>query len=204
MIYNEDCRETFKKISYDYVFTSPPDFEEIKLNPKENNYKDFLDSWTPLLKPTNNLVTICITDRKVNGGINTKHIDVIASMKENGWYLKENKIWGKSLKINLFRLNFMNILTFAKKPFKLIDNKNIPDVLFDDKPYRYKDYNDTMSLEVCKQIINKYTNKDNIVYDCFFGAGTTGLACKELGVDFLGSEIDKNILNYYYERLKLK
>ena len=148
MIYNEDCRETFKKISYDYVFTSPPDFEEIKLNPKENNYKDFLDSWTPLLKPTNNLVTICITDRKVNGGINTKHIDVIASMKENGWYLKENKIWVKSLKINLFRLNFMNILTFAKKPFKLIDNKNIPDVLFDDKPYRYKDYNDTMSLEV--------------------------------------------------------
>ena len=105
MIYNEDCRETFKKISYDYVFTSPPDFEEIKLNPKENNYKDFLDSWTPLLKPTNNLVTICITDRKANGGINTKHIDVIASMKENGWYLKENKIWVKSLKINLFRLN---------------------------------------------------------------------------------------------------
>ena len=204
MIYNEDCRETFKKISYDYVFTSPPDFEEIKLNPKENNYKDFLDSWTPLLKPTNNLVTICITDRKENGGINTKHIDVIASMKENGWYLKENKIWVKSLKINLFRLNFMNILTFAKKPFKLIDNKNIPDVLFDDKPYRYKDYNDTMSLEVCKQIINKYTNKDNIVYDCFFGAGTTGLACKELGIDFLGSEIDKNILNYYYERLKQK
>ena len=204
MIYNEDCRETFKKISYDYVFTSPPDFEEIKLNPKENNYKDFLDSWTPLLKPTNNLVTICITDRKANGGINTKHIDVIASMKENGWYLKENKIWVKSLKINLFRLNFMNILTFAKKPFKLIDNKNIPDVLFDDKPYRYKDYNDTMSLEVCKQIINKYTNKDNIVYDCFLGAGTTGLACKELGIDFLGSEIDKNILNYYYERLKQK
>ena len=121
-------------------------------------------------------------------------------MRENNWYLKEHKIWVKSLKINLFRLNFMNILTFAKKPFKIDNVKHIPDVFVDDKTYRYKNFHNGMSLEVCKQIIDKYTNKDDVVYDCFFGAGTTGLACKELGLNFLGSEIDKKVIDYYYER----
>ena len=166
MFYNEDCRDTFKKIKYDYVFTSPPDFEELGLDPSKSKYKDFVDTWTPLLNPANNLVTICLTDRKVNGGICTKHIDVINSMKENGWYLKENKIWVKSLKSNIFRLNFMNILTFAKKPF-LVSNKIIPDVLFDDKPYKYKDYKDSMSLDVSKILIEKYTKPKDVVYDCF-------------------------------------
>ena len=200
MIYNEDCRETLKKISYDYIFTAPPDFEEINLDPKKDKYKDFVDTWTPLLNPSNNLVTICLTDRKNNGGIYTKHIDIINSMRENNWYLKEHKIWVKSLKINLFRLNFMNILTFAKKPFKIDNVKHIPDVFVDDKTYRYKNFHNGMSLEVCKQIIDKYTNKDDVVYDCFFVAGTTGLACKELGLNFLGSEIDKKVIDYYYER----
>lgn len=34
--------------------------------------------------------------------------------------------------------------------------------------------------------------------DCFMGSGTTAIACKNMGVDFIGCEIDKT----YYEEAK--
>lgn len=39
------------------------------------------------------------------------------------------------------------------------------------------------------------TNKGDTVLDCFMGGGTTGVACKTLGREFIGIELDKN----YYE-----
>ena len=105
MIYNEDCRNTLDRdLSYDYVLCSPPDYKEVGLNPKTDSYSDFLETWIPKLKPNNNLVSICITDRKGDGTIYSKHIDVIDTMKKYGWSLKTTKVWAKSLKINMFRL----------------------------------------------------------------------------------------------------
>ena len=54
-----------------------------------------------------------------------------------------------------------------------------------------------MPLEVMKRVIGILP--DNVlVVDPFLGSGTTGLACKELGVDFIGCEIDRD----YYEIAK--
>ncbi|HEU5120416.1 MAG TPA: site-specific DNA-methyltransferase [Candidatus Nitrosocosmicus sp.] len=39
-------------------------------------------------------------------------------------------------------------------------------------------------------------NKDFIVYDPFMGIGNTALACIDLGIDFLGTEIDYNYIKY--------
>ena len=56
MIYNEDCRKTLKRdIEYNYVLTSPPDYEELNIKPSTNEWEEFLDSWMGLLKPINNL-----------------------------------------------------------------------------------------------------------------------------------------------------
>ena len=86
MIYLEDCRETLKRdIVYDYVLTSPPDYNEVDLNPKKDSYIQFLDTWVPLVNPRKNLVSICITDRKSDGTIYEKHIDVIRTMEKNNW-----------------------------------------------------------------------------------------------------------------------
>lgn len=51
-----------------------------------------------------------------------------------------------------------------------------------------------MPLEVMKNIIGILPEGYTII-DPFMGSGTTGLACKELGRDFVGVEIDKE----YYE-----
>lgn len=60
-----------------------------------------------------------------------------------------------------------------------------------------------MPVEVMKRIIG-ILPKDILVYDPFCGTGTTGIACKELGVDFIGTEINKDYYSIAVERLLKK
>ena len=57
-----------------------------------------------------------------------------------------------------------------------------------------------MPLEVMKRIIG-ILPKDILVYDPFCGVATTGLACKELGIDFIGTEIEKEYCDIANRRL---
>ena len=43
--------------------------------------------------------------------------------------------------------------------------------------------------------LHGYSNKDFIVYDPFIGIGHTALACIELGINYIGTEIDENYIN---------
>ena len=93
MIYEEDCRTTLERnIDYDYVLTSPPDYAELEIDPKTNEWDLFLNDWMSLLFPKKNLVTICTTHRKADGKIYPKHIKIIDVMEQNGWFLKSKKI----------------------------------------------------------------------------------------------------------------
>ena len=204
MIFNEDCRDTltYKVISYDYVLCSPPDYQEVGLNPKKDSYSEFLETWIPKLKPENNLVSICITDRKSDSTIYPKHIDVIRTMEKYGWKIKTHKIWAKSLKINMFRLNFMNVLTFAKKSCKVNQIKEFkPDVFLDNTSLKYKGYGFGMSLDVCKLLIREHTSENQIVYDPFMGSGTTAIAALLCDRRYIGSEIDKETMELCKERI---
>lgn len=44
--------------------------------------------------------------------------------------------------------------------------------------------------------------KDSIIIDPFMGSGTTGVACKELGYEFIGCEIDSEYFDIAKERLE--
>lgn len=54
-----------------------------------------------------------------------------------------------------------------------------------------------MPLEVMKNTVG-ILPKGTLIIDPFMGSGTTGLACKELGYDFIGIELDKT----YFEECK--
>ena len=58
-----------------------------------------------------------------------------------------------------------------------------------------------MPLEVMKNIVG-ILPVDAIIIDPFMGSGTTGLACKELGRDFIGIDIDEEYFNIAKSRLK--
>lgn len=54
-----------------------------------------------------------------------------------------------------------------------------------------------MPLDIMKNIL-AVLPKHYIIFDPFTGSGTTGVACKQLGFDFIGCEIDKD----YYDTAK--
>lgn len=55
------------------------------------------------------------------------------------------------------------------------------------------------SLELFSRIIQVHSNKGDLIFDPFSGSGTTAVACKETGRNFIGSEID---LEYYQKAVK--
>ena len=58
-----------------------------------------------------------------------------------------------------------------------------------------------MPLEVMKNIVGLLP-KGSLIIDPFMGSGTTGVACKELGYDFVGIEIDEGYFEIAKERIE--
>lgn len=84
------------------------------------------------------------------------------------------------------------------KGAKLYDWWNINQVKVNVKQEFYHPY--IIPLEVMKNVIG-ILPKDVLVIDPFMGSGTTGVACKELGYDFIGIEIDKEYFDLAKRRI---
>lgn len=59
----------------------------------------------------------------------------------------------------------------------------------------------TYSSDLCVQLLSLYGKKNDTVYDPFNGTGTTGVACKKLGMNYFGSEISKAQCEYSIDRI---
>ena len=200
-IYNENCLDTLKRdIEYNYVITSPPDFDEIGENPDKST-----DTWTSLmenslgkLNPKNGVVTVILRDRKSGGTVIRKHQMIIDIMEKSGWEFKSQKIWVRSYNVNLYRFNYSFILTFKKPGPQFKREKGeptehkIPDVFkVDIQPI--EGYVDNYPRELLYPFIEAYTNPNEIVFDPFVGVGSTALACLDKNRKCVGSEIVKSV-----------
>lgn len=56
-------------------------------------------------------------------------------------------------------------------------------------------------IEVMKRILEMFTEKGDKVLDCFAGSGSTLVACKQMGRDFVGVELEEKYINIIKERL---
>ena len=198
--YHENCIErlTNKKFKYNYIITSPPDFSEIGLSLKESYYtwiKGYIENFNPI----NGFVTICITDRRGNGGVITKHKEVIDAFQSIGWEVHSYKIWVKSFNIDLYKLPYQHLITFTQNKRKVPPTKKILEDIFCIKPSGFKN---SMPVEICSRHINCFTELDEVVYDPFLGSGTTAIACKLNQRKWVGSEINKDIIPIIKQRLK--
>ena len=202
-LYIEDCLKTLKRnLKYDYVVTSPPDFDELD-KAIDFSYEDFIKSFATKLNPVGNFVSICISDRKSGGQIISKHSIVIDVFKTLGYILHSHKIWVKSTGVNDYRINYQHIMTFSRKSAKrkpVADFK--PDVFIINQS-KYKSYTYGMPVRIIELLVNNYTDKDNIVYDPFMGSGTTAEACDNTRRRWIGSEIDEKYGELVKERMGL-
>lgn len=57
-------------------------------------------------------------------------------------------------------------------------------------------------LSLCKHLVCLTTKKGHVVLDPFMGSGTTALACKETGRNFIGVELNKEYIKIAMKRLK--
>jgi DNA modification methylase len=57
-------------------------------------------------------------------------------------------------------------------------------------------------IKALERIIKLHTQENDIVLDCFMGAGSTALACQNLNRNFIGMEIYQNYIDISYKRLK--
>jgi len=59
----------------------------------------------------------------------------------------------------------------------------------------------TYSTDLCRQLLAIYAPANAVVYDPFMGSGTTAVACKQLGLRYIGSEISKSQCEWAAERI---
>lgn len=59
----------------------------------------------------------------------------------------------------------------------------------------------TYSSDLCVQLLNIYAKDGSVIYDPFMGSGTTAVACKKLGLKYIGSEISKNQCEWAENRI---
>ena len=78
--------------------------------------------------------------------------------------------------------------------FNMIEAKNNDEIC----PYNRATY----SSELCEKLFNIYAPIGAIIYDPFMGTGTTGVACKKMGFNFIGSEISENQCKWAENRIK--
>ena len=203
-LYIEDCLETLKRdLTYDYVVTSPPDFDELD-KAIDFSYEDFIKQFAVLLNPVGNFVSICISDRKSGGQIISKHSIVIDVFKTLGYILHSHKIWVKGTGVNDYRVNYQHIMTFSRKGTKrkpVADFK--PDVFIVNQS-KYKSYTYGMPVRIIELLVSNYTDKNDIVYDPFMGSGTTAEACENTRRRWIGSEIDEKYGELVKERMVLE
>ena len=204
-LYIEDCLKTLeRKLDYDYVVTSPPDFDELKKDTKDSSwtYLDFINSFAKELNPKGNFVSICISDRKSQGHVISKHSMVIDVFKSLKYTLHTHKIWVKSINTDMFRMNYQHLLTFSRNGFrrKLINDFR-PDVFVINQS-KWNNYSYGMPVRIIELLVKNYTDKDSIVYDPFMCSGTTAEACFNTNRQCIGSEINEDYAKESLERMK--
>lgn len=193
-----DVLPLMKDKSVDYSFTSPP--YNRKRNDKYQDFNDVNENWLDL--------NITILDELLR--ITKKHIfynlqanfynrvDVYKLIGLFSRNIVDIHIWEKSNPMPASGKNITNAVeyflilgdnslksntTYTKNIITTSVNSNMP-----------KEHKAVMKKEVVQHFINKFTKENDIILDCFFGLGTTGVVANELNRGFIGVE---KILSYY-------
>lgn len=126
--------------------------------------------------------------------------------------IKEIIIWNKrnsqpAMQNGVLNSQYEFIFVFQNsKPY----NRSFEDALFprgtesnvwDIKRERNKLIKAGFPTELVKRILKNFVKSGSIVFDPFMGSGTTGVVCKELGYDFIGVEMDKEMFEKAKDRI---
>jgi DNA modification methylase len=98
--------------------------------------------------------------------------------------------------------HYGNILN-CKKEYKKEDGK-FPSSIIEYKNPQKPIHRTQKPVDLLEWLIKTYSNENDIVMDFCMGSGTAGVACQNLNRKFIGVEMDKEIYDKAYNRIKKK
>jgi len=208
LLINADCLEILPLLNeneIDYSFTSPP--YNRKRNDKYSNFTDINNNWLQL---NIDVITqlLRITKKHIFYNIQTNYYNRQDVYKLIGYFNKnivDIHIWEKSNPMPASGKNITNAVeyflilgneslksntTYTKNIITTSVNSNMP-----------KEHKAVMKDDVAKHFMQKFTQENDVILDCFFGYGTTGLIAKKLNRKFIGIEKEKIYFDMAFKRL---
>lgn len=199
-IYFEDCIKTMAKMhndSIDMVFTSPP--YNRKRNDKYSHFNDINNHYFDfLVKVIDECLRVCSGNVFIN--IQKNYYNKADVFKLFGYYanvLTEVFIWEKTNPMPAAGLAITNSYEFVLclGPTLKSNRTYTKNHLSTSVNRMTKEHKAIMHPLVADFFIENFTKPNDLIYDPFIGTGTTALACKKLGRDYLGSEISEDYYN---------
>lgn len=211
-----DCLELLQKVddgSIDMVFTDPPykvtsrgghtSAGGMMLDKKMRSGKVFKYN---SIKPETWLKEVVrVLSEGAHAYImtNNKNIhEYLGAVKESGLTVVKCLIWVKDNKImsQAYMSQFEYIIFARKGKFKRINHCGTSDVLQYNN-VRNKRHPTEKPVDMIETIIANSTKEGEVVLDLFMGAGSTGVAAKNLNRKFVGVEIDPSYYDIAVDRI---
>lgn len=207
-IYNINCFDGFKMLenkSVNHVFTSPP--YNRKRNDKYEHHNDIIEDYFGFLC---NTIDECL---RVSKGFVFFNImknyynkqDVFKLIGKYSEQIVEIIIWEKTNPLPASGKAITNayefFIIFGSEALKshTTYTKNIISTAVNSQ--MTKDHKAIMKQDVADWFIDKFTNENDLILDCFMGAGTTALSCRKLGRKYIGFELAKEYCELAERRL---
>lgn len=211
-----DCLEEMKKLAddgvkVDLICTDPPYLMNYKTNRRKDKTHDFCK---PIANDTNfelikDIMPLLFELLNQGGAIymfcNANHIDYFKQQIEQYFTLKNILIWvknnwsagdlkgayAKQTEFILYAVKGRHVLNGARDTDTLYYNRVVGNMQL---------HQNQKPVDLCKYLINKSSNENDTVLDCFMGSGSTGVACLQTNRNFIGIELEEKYYNIAKKR----
>jgi DNA modification methylase len=207
-IYHIDCFDGFKQLenkSVNHVFTSPP--YNRKRNDKYEHHNDIIDDYFGWLC---NVIDECIRVSKgyvffniMKNYYNKQDVfKLIGKYSEN---IVEVIVWEKTNPLPANGNNITNayefFLIFGSDALKsnTTYTKNIISTAVNSD--MTTDHKAIMKQDVAEWFIKNFTKENDLILDCFMGAGTTAITCKFNKRNYIGFELNEKYVELSNKRI---
>ena len=204
-VFNEDCLETMKRMpdkSIDLVLTDPP--YGLGEDGLKNHSRSKLAKATKYVSknwdkksPSKEIFDEIIRVSKFQIIFGANHFIQNIPYNSSCWIVWDKDNSGDFADSELAWTNFKT----AVRNYKFRWNG----MLQQDMANKEERHHPTQKpVELFKMILRDYAIKNDFktIYDPFMGSGTTAIACKSLGLDYIGSELDKDYYEIINKRLQ--
>jgi len=209
-VYNEDCFNTIKKIkdkSIDLVLTDPPFGMSFQSNHRKDKHKkianddnlEWLGAWVDeiarVVKDDSHIYVFCSWHK----------VDIFKQELERHFKIKNLMVWSKNgggmgdLKGGY---GGVHELCFFINNGRNLNGKRDVDVIRGAYRTGNNNHPTEKPINLMEYLIEKSSSRGDLILDTFAGGGSTLIAAKRLGRDFIGVELDSDYYKVICDRIE--